>query len=203
MTLQFIDCDQNSDEWYQARLGIPTASAFKDILAKGEGKMRKAYMMKLAGELITGEPASGQHKSADMERGHEMEAEARDAYTFATGAELIQVGFVTDGKVGCSPDRLIGDDGGLEIKTAFPHILAEHLLADRVPPEHIAQVQGSMWITDRKWWDVCIYWPRMPVFIKRVERDDGYIANLAGAVTQFRAELEEVVARLRSRARAA
>src|SRR5512139_1445637 len=129
MTLRFIDCDQNSPEWHQARLGIPTASNFKAIIGIKKDAREKAtralYMRKLAGEIITGEPAESYYNEA-MQRGHEMEAEARDAYIFSTGTELTQVGFVTNGIAGCSPDRLIGEDGGLEIKTAAPHILIEH-----------------------------------------------------------------------------
>jgi hypothetical protein len=201
MTLQIIDCEQNSEAWMRARCGLPTASAFSDILAKGEGRTRRAYMMKLAGEIITGEPAES-FASAHTERGHALEAEARDLYTFSTGHEPQIVGFITDGKKGCSPDSLIGDDGGLEIKTALPHILAEILLKNEVPTQHKAQIQGSMWVTGRAWWDVCIYWPKMPVFIRRVPREEGYIQTLATEVDRFRTELDQVVAEIRRRGEA-
>lgn len=194
--LQIINCEQNSPEWLAARLGIPTASGFSDVLAKGEGKTRRAYLMKLVGEILTGEATEG-FKSEHTERGHAMEAEARDIYAFQTGAELTRVGFVTDGKKGCSPDSLIGDVGGLEIKTTLPHLLAEILLKDQVPTTHLAQVQGSMWVCKRQWWDVCIYWPKMPTFIKRVARDEAYIQTLATAVDTFSVELQQTVEQIR------
>lgn len=199
MTLQIINCAQNSEAWLQARLGLPTASAFSKILAKGEGKLRNTYMKQLAGEIITGKPDPSWGGNEDTERGHELEAAVRDLYAKKTGTELIdmiEVGFVTDGKKGCSPDRLIGDEGGLEIKTTFPHYLADILLEDQVPTKHLAQLQGSMWITGRRWWDIAIYWPGMPLFVKRVARDEVYIQKLATEVDRFTAELKAVVAKL-------
>lgn len=198
MTLQFLNHPQNSPEWLAARCGMPTASAFSKILSKGEGKTRRTYLMMLAGEQLTGKPGGSWEGNEHTERGHEMEPAAREMYAFQTGAELTEVGFVTDGKKGCSPDRLIGDDGGLEIKTALPHILGEILLKDEVPPTHSAQVQGSMWICKRQWWDVTIYWPDMPTFIKRVPRDEAYIQKLATEVDKFTVELDETVAQLRA-----
>jgi len=75
MTVEIIDCVQGSPEWFQARLGIPTASCFSQVLAKGEGKVRATYMRRLAGEIITGQSAET-FKSEAMERGNQMEAEA-------------------------------------------------------------------------------------------------------------------------------
>src|SRR3569833_1490525 len=127
MTPEIITCEQNSPEWLRARMGIPTASAFGDVLAKGEGKTRRTYMLKLAGEIITGEPMES-FSNAHTERGHALEEEARDLYIFQTGAELERVGIIRNGRAGCSPDSLIGEDGGLEIKTTLPHLLIETIL---------------------------------------------------------------------------
>jgi hypothetical protein len=124
MTCEIIECEQNSPEWLRARMGIPTASAFSDVLAKGEGKTRRTYMLKLAGELITGEPMES-FSNAHTERGHLLEEEARDLYTLQTGADIARVGFIRNGRAGCSPDSLIGEEGGLEIKTKLPHLLIE------------------------------------------------------------------------------
>jgi predicted phage-related endonuclease len=199
--LEIIDCEQNSDEWLRARMGIPTASAFSDVLAKGEGKTRRTYMLKLAGEIITGEPMES-FTNGHTERGHAMEDEARDLYTFQTGASLQRVGFVRNGAVGCSPDSLIGDDGGLEIKTKLPHLLIDVILKDKCPPEHVAQIQGTLWVTGRQWWDIVIYWPGIPLFVKRIARDDAYIKTLAEEVARFRTELDAVVSQIRQRGEA-
>ena len=194
--IQVFDCDQNSDEWALARCGIPTASAFKDVLAKGEGKMRKTYMLKLAGEIITGQPSES-YSNAHMERGHEMEDEARELYAFSNGVQPARVGFVRNGNVGCSPDSLIGETGGLEIKTALPHIQIDRILRGTLPSEHRAQVQGTLWVTEREFWDFASYWPSLPLFTIRVHRDETFIKTLADEVDRFNEELAGVVEKVR------
>ena len=194
----FRDIEQNSEEWKRLRAGIPTASEFKDLLAKGEGKTRKALMRRLAGERVTGEPES-MFENAAILRGHAMEDEARRTYALVADlpAPLEQIAFVKNFGSGCSPDSLIGTDGGLELKTAKPSVLIDIFERDQVPTEHIAQVQGSMWITERGWWDFVAYWPGMPLFVRRVRRDPAYIANLAREVKAFQDELADLVERIR------
>lgn len=203
MALEIFDCDQGSDAWHRCRLGLPTASMFATVLAKGKdggaSKTRQTYLHKLAGEIITGEPCEN-YSNSHMERGHAMEGEARDLYCFVHDAPLTRVGFVRRGNYGCSPDSLIGNDGILQIKTAFPHILIEHILADKFPPEHMAQCQGELLVTERDWLDIAIYWPKMPLFVRRLERDEAYIERLSSAIAEFNAELHIVVSRLRKSA---
>jgi len=198
MTVEIIDCEQGSPEWYQARLGIPTASCFKDVKAQGEGKVRSTYMRRLAGEIITGQPAET-FRSPEMERGSRMEDEARANYIFDMASRKVRrVGFVRRAYVGCSPDALLGDDGVLEIKTQKPELLIATHDADRFPPEHIAQCQGALLVTGRKWVDLCVYWPGMPMFVRRAERDEGYIDMLMDELSRFNNELQAMVARVRA-----
>lgn len=194
--MQIIDCEQGTEEWFLARLGIPTASEFATVMAKGEGKTRRTYMHKLAGEIFTGAPAES-YTNGHMERGHEMEGDARNRYAFMTDAEISRVGFIRNGAKGCSPDSLVGSDGMLEIKTKLPHLLIPILLADKFPAEHKAQCQGALWVAEREWIDIAIFYPKMPLFIKREYRDEEYIATLATEVDAFVSELSEVVASLR------
>ncbi|MGV1913824.1 lambda exonuclease family protein [Agrobacterium vitis] len=196
MTLQIIDCDQNSPEWFSARLGIPTASKFATVMAKGEGKTRSEYMRKLAGEILTEEPSES-FSSAHTERGHEMEDIARRHYAFITGNSPERVGFIRNGNKGGSPDSLIGENGGLEIKTALPHIQIDRLESDRLPPEHKAQVQGNLWISEREWWDFVSYWPKLPLLAIRVYRDEDYIKTMAEEIDRFNDELAQLVERVR------
>ena len=150
-------------------------------------------MLKLAGERITGEPAEN-HVNAAMERGILMEAEALAAYAFQSDAEIASVGFVRlandRGRAGCSPDGLIGADGLVEIKTAAPHVLTPLLRAGTMPPAHVPQVQGQLWVMERQWCDLVVYWPKMPMLTVRVERDEDYIAGLAEGVARFNADLD-------------
>lgn len=199
MTVQIHDCEQGSDAWRAVRAGIPTTSEFACLIAKSaERKGRRTYMFKLAGEIITGEPAES-YSNANMDRGHEMEPEARRYYEFLNDVEVRQVGFVTNGRKGCSPDGLIGERGMYECKSKAPHILIEALLKDEFPAAHKAQCQGALWVCEREWIDIHCYWPNMPPLIKRAGRDEKYIAALASAVTEFTQELDEVVAQIRAR----
>jgi hypothetical protein len=190
--MQIIDCAQGEPEWFAARMGIPTASEFSTVMAKGEGKTRKSYLLKLAGEILTGEPMDN-YVSQDMERGKLMEGEARDLYAFMTDADPQRVGFIRNGDKGASPDSLIDADGGLEIKSALAHIQIDRLIKDELPSEHKAQVQGSLWVAERAWWDFVSYCPKLPLFVKRVYRDEEYIAKLEREVDLFNIELQQTV----------
>lgn len=196
MTVQIIECEQNSPEWYAARLGIPTASMFATVMASGRGggesKTRADYMRKLAGEILTGEPMDT-YTNVHMERGKVMEDEARDLYAFQKNAEPIRVGFVRNGPKGASPDSLLDDNGGLEIKTALAHIQIERLMNDKLPSEHKAQVQGNLWVCEREYWDFVSYCPKLPLFVKRVFRDNDYIDNMAIEVDRFNTDLAQIV----------
>lgn len=196
MSVEIIECEQNSDAWFRARLGLPTASCFADVLTKGEGKTRRSYLNKLAGEILTGEPTENFTTPA-MERGHAMEDEARSMYAFMNDADLTRVGFIRNGDKGCSPDSLIAANGGIEIKTKRSDLLIDTILKDRIPPEHVAQLQGFLWVAEREWVDLVCYWPRLPLFVKRAYRDELYITNLALEVARFNEELAETVEKIR------
>jgi len=201
MSPQVFDMEQGSEDWFRARAGIPTASRFATVMAQGlkgeSSKTRRTYMLQLAGEILTGKPMDG-YSNAHMERGHEMEPDARQLYAFMTDAEPELVGFIRSGDKGASPDSLIGAAGLLEIKTKLPHLLIDVLLKDEFPAEHKAQCQGALWVSEREWIDIAVYWPGLPLFVKRAGRDEPYIANLAAEVDRFNEELAGVVERVRS-----
>lgn len=200
--IQIHDCEQGTPAWYECRRGIPTASEFATVMAKSrdgkaDGLTRKTYLLKLAGEILTEELAES-YSNGHMERGKVMEAEARDLYEFLSDEPLTRVGFISNGPKGCSPDALVGASGILEIKTALPHILLAHLLRGEFPAEHRAQTQGALWVCEREWVDLAVYWPKLPLFVKRAYRDEEYIKNLAAEVDRFNAELAETVERVRA-----
>lgn len=194
--MQIFTCDQGSPEWFAARMGIPTASEFSTVQAKGrsggDSKTRRTYMLKLAGEILTGAPMD-HFGNGHTERGHEMEPDARRLYALAADCEPELIGFARDGRKGCSPDALVGSDGLLEIKTKLPHLLIDLILSDKFPSEHYAQCQGALWVTGRSWIDLAVYCPGIPLYTKRLERDEPYISALASAVDEFNAELDDVV----------
>jgi hypothetical protein len=196
-----IACDQGSEAWFRARMGIPTASEFAAVMAKGragaDSKTRQTYLYKLDGEIITGQPMES-FSNAHIERGKALEDEARLFYEFINDTPCQRIGFVRNGRKGASPDSLVGANGLVEIKTKLPHLLIETLLRGEFPAEHKAQCQGQLWVAEREWIDIAVYWPQMPIFVTRAFRDEAYIKELADAVDAFNAELDLTVARIRA-----
>jgi hypothetical protein len=196
---------QGSLDWFAVRRGIPTASRFSEIIANGRGgepsKVRRTYMHKLAGEILTGATMDSAQTEA-MLRGQVVEDEARDWYAMKQRCEPEQVGFlrlpIGIGHTGASLDSLVGGgEGLLEIKTRAPHLQVEALLAGVVPGEHLAQCQGQLWISGARWLDYLSYCQRMPPLLVRVERDEGFIESLSARVGLFCAELRELVETIR------
>lgn len=197
--LQIFDCEQGSDEWFAVKLGIPSASMFKAVLAEGKGATRRAYMMRLIAEELTGQRVET-YKNDDMDRGNQLEPEVIDLYRVITGAEITRIGFMRRDRIGCSPDMLISTNGMAQIKTSRGDLHCEILLADQVPTTHKAQLQGELMVSAREWNDYVNYCRGLPPFIKRVYRDESYIAKLTVALDEFCDEMESTKQRIRSMA---
>ena len=202
--MRIIDCIQGTPEWFEARLGKVTASCFGDALAQnrqktGPGVTSKKYMRKLIAERMSGE-AQESYRNDAMDRGSEVEQEAREYYEMVNGVIVTQVGFVErDEDVGGSPDFLVGCDGMGEIKCPDSHTHIEYILANRLPPVYVPQVQGGMWVCERKWCDFVSYDPRIeqrPYFCIRVYRDEEYIKELANKIRMFTTELKVTMEKL-------
>lgn len=179
--------EQRTDEWRSQRAGRITASGFADAIAMNKRKptepteARNKYLRTIVAEILSGRPKH-EISSKSLSWGTEAEEFARQEYELETGAIVVPSEFLTHPKydfIGASPDGLVGDDGGIEMKC--PHDEQVHIctLLDGMPEEHKAQVQGNMMVTGRKWWDFISYDPRQAddykIYIQRIERDDKYI----------------------------
>ncbi len=197
---------QESADWMAARAGCFTASRSKDLMARtktGPGASRGSLLTLLAVERLTGKCVST-YQNAAMQRGIDMEGEARDAYSFVQGVAVDEVGFVphpTVPRCGASPDGTVGDEGLVEIKC--PSNMEKHLDALRTGAhamEYQWQLQHQLYVTGRQWVDAASYDPRFPdglqLAIKRVYRDEGLIDSLAAAITIADKEVEAMVADL-------
>jgi hypothetical protein len=191
--------EQGSVEWLYERVGYATCSEYSELMEKRkdgkESAARRTYRIELTGERLTGQP-SERFVSKYMKWGTEQEAAARMAYEAQTGALVVVPGFTkhpTIAYCGGSVDGLVDDDGIIEIKCPATKTHIETLLAGSMPEEHQAQTQGYLWITRRAWCDYVSYDPRMPhglqLFVRRIARNDAYIAALAAEVQTF---LDEV-----------
>lgn len=192
--MRTIDVVQGSPEWHAARVGVPTASCADMILTpaqlKKSGQWDK-YLGRLVAEWYLGrslEDASSQF----MDRGTELEPEAAKWYAFDRGGTIKAVGFciTDDGTFGASPDRLVDDDGGVEIKCpgAIQHA-CNMVNPAKFKAEHFGQVQGNLFVTGRKWWDLVSYNPVMPAVVVRVEPSPEYQTAFGKALAEFTATL--------------
>lgn len=194
---------QNTDEWEYARLGLPTASRFDSLLTPKKMELSRAadgYITELLAEWAIGAPLDDA-SSGFMQRGHDLEPEAARAYEFLRDCTAAEVGLCLsdDGRFGASPDRLIGDDGLLEVKCPAAKTHVGYLLnPGSLAADYRAQVQGQLWVTGRAWCDIVSYNPSLPAVIERVEPDAAYIAALSAAMADFLARLDAGRERLRA-----
>ena len=177
--MKIINCDQRSDEWFKARLGLWTASFFdKAITSTGKpSTSANAVNNKLVAELIIGEPEET-FTNAAMERGKELEAEAIEFLNFTHGYDFADVGFCDSTKgYGASPDAL-SNDIGLELKCPLAHTHVQYLSDGKLPTKYVAQVQGQMLVTGFKKWVFCSYHPDFPPLHVVVDRDEKFCEAL-------------------------
>lgn len=198
---------QGSPEWFAARLGKVTASKISDLTAKtksGWSASRANYMAQLIAERLTG-TSTESFTNAAMQWGTDQEPEAREAYSFATISAVDEVGFIDHPAIpmtGASPDGLVGDDGLLEIKCPNTATHIDTLIGEAVPAKYHSQMQWQMACTGRQWCDFASYDPRLPMdmrlFVRRVPRDDAFIAETEDMVRAFLAELDAKLDALQS-----
>lgn len=197
--------EQGSEAWKQERLGKVTASRIADLLAKtksGWGASRANYKAQIVAERLTGTCDDG-FVSAAMQWGIDVEPEAVAVYAFDYGVDPKTVGFVphpTIAMSGASPDRLINDDGLIEVKCPLTATHIETLLDGAVPGKYRLQIQWQLACTGRRWCDFVSFDPRMPedmqLFVRRIERCDETIAEIENEVRIFLAEVDDTVNRL-------
>jgi len=189
-----LEAEQGTQEWLDARLGIPTASNFSRVCTPKTMKRSSSqdgYLDELLAEWMIG--ASLDSDITDlMLRGTELEGDARRLYQFQRDVDVQQVGLclTDDRRVGASPDALVGEDGGLELKSPTAKVQAHYLRTGTVADTYKCQVQGCLWVCEREWWDVLAFHPEMPHSLIRVERDDEFIAVLSEYVMEFCDKLE-------------
>ena len=197
--------EQRTEEWFAARCGKVTASRVADIIAKtktGYSTSRENYLAQLVCERMTGKPAESYSNSA-MQWGLEQEIYARGAYEAARDVLVDELGFVihpTIAMAGASPDGLVGEFGLVEIKCPNTATHIDTLLTQTVPTKYITQMQWQMACTQRQWCDFVSFDPRMDeglqLFIKQVDYDSIYVAQLEKEVINFLMEVEDKIQKL-------
>lgn len=203
--MRVITAEQGTEEWKQARVGVPSGSKFSDIMAKGGCATRATYLTALALERITGVRDEFKTTFA-MDQGTEREPFARLAYEAHTGQLVEEIGFCMHDtlQVGVSPDGLVGTVGMTEYKCPMPktHLGYLRLEPGKCPTAYRWQVQGQLWVAEREWCDFVSYNPDFPenaqLIIRRVVRDEKAIKELETEVIKFLDDIEREVEFIKS-----
>jgi len=188
--------EPRSVDWYYLRLGMPTASEFDKIVTPVKAELSKQhgdYIQFLLAEMMLGKPLDSV-ETEWMTRGTELEDSAIGAYELKMEVETQRGGFVTDdlAQCGCSPDRIVGENGLLEMKVPAPQTHVGYMLnPESFDSAKKCQVQGQLLVTERDWVDLVSYHPEMPIVIRRVKRDEKFIAAMRVAIAAFIRSLQD------------
>lgn len=206
-------CQQQSEEWYALRVGIPTASEFSKIVTStGErSKQLNAYAMQLAAERYAGIDLNRWGGNLSTDRGRFLEEAGLQQYAFERDADIIKVGFITDDECsyGCSPDAFVGTHGLAEVKclNAEKHVAAILRWQEKgdsplnvekhaCPPDYIQQTQGQLLITGRQWCDLIFYHPKLPMLVIRQTAIPAVQSGLLEGIADLLAERDRIHAAL-------
>lgn len=190
--MKILDCVQYSPAWFEARRGIPTASQFHRVIQPAKGGLAAAsvkYIHELLADRLKFDPPilTEQPATEAMRFGTATEPEARRWYEFKNDVDVRQVGLclTDDGRFGGSPDGLVGEDGGLELKVPELKTHLGYVLDGGLPDDYKPQVHGHLAITGRKWWDFCSYNPDAPSQLVVRVVPDAFTEKLKDVLEQF------------------
>lgn len=199
--MKIHDVSQKTLDWMMLHVGIPTASGLHNLVTPEfeirKGEMPKSYVNLKVAEAWLGRPVIDL-STFSIEQGEIVETEARPFFELETNQKVREVGFITtdDGLAGASPDGLIGEDCGLEIKCPSAQVHVKYLVNGELPKDYAAQVHGSMYVTGYPRWFFLSYRRGFPPLILEVKRDEAIIAKISEAIAQFHKNFSEAKAKL-------
>lgn len=205
---------EENQEWLTDRLGMITGSKFGKLVKK-QGKGFKLSESKVASDLIykiawerllkEGNVSNGLGRlsvnSQPTVYGTEYESEAVAEFVTRTGIEVTysQQFIQLNDFIGGTPDAFIGDDGILEVKCPWNggnHL--QSLLEQRIyNPEYEYQIQGYLWITDRKYCKFVTYDPdlieELQLNVIHVDRNDEVINGIAEVMEEVKKRVQQIL----------
>ena len=202
----WVDVQQNTDEWFNLRLGRITSSNFAKIMAnegKAFGEPAKEYAEKIALEFVTNKrDETANFSNSYMDRGHELEPVAIELYEIETFNEVTNGGFNYLGNIGDSPDGNVGEGGCIEVKSVIPKTQWKRLKKGGIDLAYKYQIQGHIWLGQKVWCDFVSYCPEMPqgkqLYIFRVDRDEEMIERMKSRIELFKKEVQANIKILQS-----
>lgn len=204
----FNEAEQGTPEWLESRIGYVTASNMAAVMAKGQGKTRQNYMVKMLCETLSGKPVEG-YKSQKMQDGNDNEATARLAYELETGNVVTEQGFcyIPKLKLGASTDGNVDEDGDIEIKSVTPSVQVDFLTSGKISGVYIKQMQTQMFVREKRWVDFVSHslgdaeTGELPeeykLKIVRVFRDEAMIKEILNETARFHKDLAELTKKLK------
>lgn len=195
---KFIDVMQGSDEWFALRSGKFTASTIKDLFMGTTTAGYEKAIYKVVFERLSGERVESEFKSAYMQRGNDLEQEARERYELITFNKVDNGGFFEMNEwVGASPDGLIDTDGIVEIKCPAYNTFINYLLKKELPKEYYYQVHSQLLICDKKYCDFMAYHPALESIIIRVERDEAICKEIDKKIKESILKVKDILKQLK------
>lgn len=191
--------EQHTDDWYNIRLGKFTAS-HADTIKTGKTGL-ETLCFNLVAEILT-KKKKDTFLSAAMAQGNELEDTARTLFEMQTGLLVNQVGFVeVDEFSGCSPDGLIGDVSGVEIKCPQDNTFAKYLYDLKIKPEYYAQIQMQMMMCKRDYWYYAVFNPNFDeqLIVQKVDKDIAFQEHLSAGLDKGKARVREILEQIKKR----
>jgi putative phage-type endonuclease len=193
----YHDVQQGTDEWFELRMGKFTCSVFADLFSTPSTLNYKKVIYRAAFERVTLERPES-FSNPYMDRGNELEEDARHAYEIHTFNDVANGGFFeVDEWTGGSPDGLVGEDGQIQIKCPAYNTAIEYLMKDRFPTTYKKQVQGELYVTNREWCDFVSYSPHLKLFIIREYRDEGIIKEIKEKIEKAKEDVYKVIDKIK------
>lgn len=197
----FPDLYQGSEEWFEARRGMLTASEMSLILTptlkQAANEKERAHLYELLAQRISGfvEPS---FVGDDMLRGKDDEIAARDLYV-QHFAPVRDMGFIVNRRhgvaLGFSPDGLVGDDGFIECKSRRQKFQVQTIIECAgvpyaIPADYVLQVQTGLIVSERAWADLISYSAGLPMAVLRVLPDPAVQNAIIEAALAFETRLQ-------------
>jgi YqaJ viral recombinase family. len=161
--IAIADAQQGSEMWQILKLGVISASNVSKVVAKKGSETRNTYMANLVAQICTG--VFEEINSKYLEWGNFHEDAARSYYEFSTGNVVKELPFVFKDdtfRTGCSPDGIVSESRGVEIKCPYNATnFIQFLVDDKIKPEYVWQYQFSLWVMNAESWDFVQYHPSM------------------------------------------
>lgn len=195
------DIVQGAVSWKELRAGRVGGTSCAALLTNGKGSNglgvgAQSLIYRKAAEYITG-PEEDSYTSPAMQRGTELEPIARHRYEEETFTTVTEVGYISAGEyLGVSPDGLIGEDGGLEIKCPGAEEFLRFFDTREMDKKYYIQVQWNLYISRRKWWDFAYFHPEfapIDLIVERFEPDAAMFAAWDEKVPVYVAEVARVL----------